>query len=270
MREDDGGVEFSALLHQIHHARGFDCEAYKQSCLRRRVAVRMRARGAHTYEEYRRILSGDTGEYDRLLDALTINVSKFFRNAETWEVLEHRVLPVLWQQGGGSIRCWSAGCAGGEEPYTLAILLLEVARRLHGRIEGWAIDATDLDRESLRRAAEASYRAPAFEEMPATLRGRYTDGADPARLAPEVTALVRLRQHDLLRDPPPQPPYDLILCRNVVIYFDRDRQERLFNRFVEALRPGGFLILGRVETLVGVARDRLTLEDPRERVYRRP
>ncbi len=106
--------------------------------------------------------------------------------------------------------------------------------------------------------------------MPATLRGRYTDGADPARLAPEVTALVRLRQHDLLRDPPPQPPYDLILCRNVVIYFDRDRQERLFNRFVEALRPGGFLILGRVETLVGVARDRLTLEDPRERVYRRP
>jgi len=259
-----------ALLAQIARARGLDCEAYKESCLRRRLAVRMRARGAHTYDDYARVLAADGGEYDRLLDALTINVTKFYRNRETWDALAKQYLPELWAARRGAVRCWSAGCASGEEPYTLAILLLECARQHGERGELQAtVDATDLDRGSLERAAAGRYRVPAFEEMPAALAARYCTSGDVREVAPVVRALVRFRQHDLLSERPPHAPYDLILCRNVVIYFDRPTQDRLFARFADALVPGGILVLGKVETLLGAARTRLRLDDTRERIYRR-
>lgn len=267
-REPDPGLR--ALLDKIAIERGFGCDAYKESCLRRRIAVRMRARGVHTYEEYARELDADRAEYDRLLDALTINVTKFFRNRETWDALTAEVLPGLWAPTGAPPRCWSAGCASGEEAYTLAIVLLERARVVGGRVPPGAIDATDLDRASLERAAAGRYRASAFVEMPAAARARYVTGDDPHELRPEVRAAVRFRRHDLLREPPPAPPYDLVMCRNVVIYFDRPTQERLFLGFIDALRPGGVLVLGKVETLVGAARDGLALLNPRERFYRRP
>jgi chemotaxis methyl-accepting protein methylase len=266
---DDPGLP--ALLAQIARARGLDCEAYKQSCLRRRLAVRMRARGAHSYTDYARVLAADGSEYDRLLDALTINVTKFYRNRETWDVLAERYLPERWSQRRGAVRCWSAGCASGEEPYTLAILLLECARQQgESGAPRAMVDATDLDRASLARAATGRYRATAFEEMPPALANRYCSRGEVREVAPTVRALVRFRQHDLLREPPPQPPYDVVLCRNVVIYFDRPTQDRLFAAFADALAPGGILVLGKVETLLGAARSRLRLDDTRERIYRRP
>ncbi len=260
-----------ALLGKVGEARGFNGNSYKEGCLRRRVAVRMRARGVHTYEQYAAVLDGDAEEYDRLLDTITINVTKFFRNRETWQLLADRVLPALWEAREGRVRCWSAGCASGEEPYTLAVLLLELARSTP-RVPGGRtrIDATDLDRASLALAAEGVYRPPAFDEMPPPFVSRYVRGDERRHVVPEVKALVRFQQHDLLREPPPYPPYDLIMCRNVVIYFDRPTQEVLFQRFADALRPGGYLVLGKVETLVGEVRQELELEDARERVYRRP
>lgn len=259
-----------ALIAQIARVRGFGCAAYKESCLRRRLAVRMRARGAHTFEEYARILREDDTEYERLLDALTINVTKFYRNRETWDTLARTYLPDLWAGRAGAVRAWSAGCASGEEPYTIAMLLLELARATGVEPAGARVDATDLDRTVLARAESGRFRAPAFEEMPPALAERYFAGEGERQVAPEVRALVRFRLHDLLREPPPEPPYDLILCRNVVIYFDRPTQERLFLQFAEALEPGGALVLGKVETLVGEARQRLRLDDTRERIYRRP
>jgi chemotaxis protein methyltransferase CheR len=267
----DADAGFTGLLAQIADARGLRCDAYKPSCLRRRLAVRMRARGVHTFEDYARVLQTDGAEYDRLLDALTINVTKFYRNRETWEAIATRYLPERWAARGGAVRCWSAGCASGEEPYTLAILLLEQARRV-GEAEprdAW-VDATDLDRTSLERAAAGVYRAAAFDELPGDLAARYFSAAEPRAVAPAVRALVRFRQHDVLRERPPAPPYDFIVCRNVVIYFDRATQERLFAEFADALAPGGCLVLGKVETLFGAARGLLRLDDPRERVYRRP
>ncbi len=259
-----------ALLAKIAGARGVGCTSYKESCLRRRLAVRMRARGVHTYEQYAAVLDQDTGEYERLLDALTINVSKLFRNREMWDALAASVLPSLWDESGGRVHCWSAGCASGEEPYTLAILLLEIARRRRDPPDGIRIDATDFDRASLSRAADGVYPDAAFEEAPADLVARYFTADTPRRILPDIRRHVRLLRHDLLQEPPPAPPYDLIMCRNVVIYFDRPTQDRLFLSFVDALRPGGFLVLGKVEILFGGARERLVLENPRERLYRRP
>ncbi len=267
--DEDAG--FRSLTQKISRARGVVCDAYKEKCLRRRLAVRMRACGVHTFAEYAALLDHDAGEYERLIDALTINVTKFYRNPETWNAVAHPHLAELWERRRGQVRVWSAGCASGEEPYTLAVLLAEAARRRGEPV--WlarsAIDATDIDRESLARTAAASYQDTAFVEMPGELVDRYFTAARPRRPVPEIRQLVHVRRHDLLRDGPPRAPYDLIVCRNVVIYFDRPTQERLFSQFADALAPGGRLVLGKVETLFGAARERLTLEDPRERIYRR-
>jgi chemotaxis protein methyltransferase CheR len=262
--------ELAALLDQIATARGLLCDGYKPNCLRRRLAVRMRARGVHTYPEYARVLQADASEYERLLDALTINVTKFFRNREAWDALAARFLPEAWDAQHGALRCWTAGCATGEEAYTLAILLLEHARRTGGNADRSAVDATDLDPSVLARAREGRYRAVAFDETPADLVDRYFTREEERAVGAPVRALVRFAQHDLLRDAPPRPPYDVITCRNVVIYFGRPNQERLYHVFADALRPGGILMLGKVETLVGTdVRARFRLEDTRERIYRR-
>ncbi len=267
----DAGLHM--VMHKVATARGFECRAYKESCLRRRIAVRMRARGAHTYAAYAAILDQDAREFDRLLDALTVNVSKFYRNADTWDAIAMDVLPDLWQSRRGFVRCWSAGCAAGEEPYTLAMLLAEQARRAgwRGDMGAW-IDATDFDETCLARAQKATYRAQAFDEMPKALSVRYlTAGAAPERwrVLSEIQALVRFRRRNLTQQAPPHPPYDLILCRNVVIYFDRSTQEELFLRMADALTPGGYLVLGKVESLFGEGANRLKLVNLRERIYRR-
>ncbi len=261
---------FKALTQQISRARGLACGSYKDRCLRRRIAVRMRARGVHTYDEYRRVLDTDPHEYDLLLDALTINVTKFFRNLETWQALAPR-LAALWTERAGQVRVWSAGCASGEEPYTVAVALAEAARQRGQEtlLERARVDATDIDRASLERTRAAAFPEAAFSEMPPELTRRYFTAEPPRHPLPALQRIVRVHQHDLTSQPPPAPPYDLIVCRNVVIYFDRPLQERLFETFTDALAPGGILVLGKVETLFGPARQRLVLEEPRERIYRR-
>ena len=259
--DDEAG--FRALTSKISCARGVCCGSYKDKCLRRRIAVRMRARGVHTYDDYAKLLDQDAREYQELLDALTINVTKFFRNAETWNALRPYLKTLARQQPG--LRVWSAGCASGEEPYTIAVLLAETIG--DGGLERSFIDATDIDRLSLERTRQARYPEGAFSEMPADLRRRYFRDGQPVQ---PVRDVVRVLAHDLTREPPPRPPYDLIVCRNVVIYFERGAQERLFQTFVTALVPGGILVLGKVETLFGPARAQLTLVDPRERIYVRP
>ena len=260
-----------ALTDKISQARGVCCEAYKERCLRRRLAVRMRARGVHTFDAYSQVLDADAAEYDRLLDTLTINVTKFWRNAETWQALAPYVLE-LWNARHGHMRVWSAGCASGEEPYTLAVALAETARGLRedDLLSRVRIDATDVDRESLERTRAGDFPEGTFSEMPADLTRRYFTAGATRRPLPALEQIVQVRRHDLTCEPPPHPPYDLIVCRNVVIYFDRPMQERLFQTFADGLVPGGILLLGKVETLVGPARERLKLEDPRERIYRRP
>jgi chemotaxis protein methyltransferase CheR len=267
-------VAFAHLARQITRTSGFALGAYKDKCIRRRIAVRMRACGVHTYDDYRVLLERTPGEYDRLRDALTINVTRFYRNAETWNLLRREVLPTLLDNRRGEVRVWSAGCASGEEPYTLALLAADHLDRVgrSGDLARLTIDATDIDRTSLDRARVACYRAEGLTELPDDLALPYFEAAGDGerRVADRLRRRVDVRTLDLSREPPLRTDYHLILCRNVVIYFDRAMQERLFQTFVDALVPGGYLVLGKVETLFGAARDRLTLVDPRERVYRRP
>jgi chemotaxis methyl-accepting protein methylase len=264
---DDG---LPALLAQVERHRGLALRCYKERCLRRRLAVRMRARGVHTFGEYAALLGRAPEEYDLLVAALAINVTKFLRNPETYAVVRERVLEPLWRRGG-PIRIWSAGCASGEEPYTLALLFHRIAGEQRAAVRRRVrIDASDLDAGALDDLRRASYLRPAVEDLPPELLAAHFSAGPPFVLDPLVASCVRPLLHDLTRDPAPEPPYDLIVCRNVVIYFDRPLQERLFADFAEALVPGGHLLLGKVEALFGDARGRLVLEDARERLYRRP
>lgn len=275
MIEQEAPDEFAELTRKIARDRGFGCASYKEKCLRRRIAVRMRARGVHTYGEYARVLDSDAGEYERLLDALTINVTRLFRNPETYEAIARKVIPPLWERTEGRMGIWSAGCSSGEEAYSLAILVHRHAAAL-GQLS-WlsrtTIVGTDIDRASLAAAERAEYPESAFVDTPPELRAEYFAADPPHVVRADVRRMVRFERRDLLRDPPPENMpggIHLIACRNVIIYFDRNTQEALFQRFHDALLPGGHLILGKVETLLGAARSSFTTVEPRERIFRRP
>ena len=265
--------EYASLARRISREAGFTVEAYKDKCVRRRIAVRMRACGVHTYADYQALLERSPLEYDRLRDALTINVTRFYRNPETWNLLRRDILPGVCAPGRHEIRIWSAGCSSGEEAYTLAILAAEHfdgAGRSTDLRRLW-VDATDVDRLSLERARSARYRPESLVEMPAELIRRYFEPVPPeTQVVPRVRERVDVRRLDLSGGRPLRRDYHLIACRNVLIYFDRPMQERLFQLFTDSLLPGGYLVLGKVEGLVGPVRDRLQLVDARERIYRRP
>ena len=262
---------FAELTAKIARDRGFGCASYKDKCLRRRIAVRMRARGVHTYGDYARVLDSDRDEYDKLLDALTINVTKLFRNWETYGVIASTVVPALWAQPAAPLRIWSAGCSSGEEPYSRAALFHQHAERLGaladlaGRV---SVLGSDIDVRSLAAAEQGGFEEGDFADTPAVLRQRYFSPIAPFTIVPEVKRLVRFEHRDLLAQDPPPGLHHLICCRNVLIYFDRDTQERLFDKFHRALAPGGFLVLGKVETLLGAARTRFVAVDARERIFR--
>jgi len=268
--DDEAG--FAALTRRVSKDAGLTLDAYKDKCLRRRLLVRMRACGVHTYGEYMGVLDRRPEEWEKLKDALTINVTRFYRNPETWDRLRRDVLPELMKARHGRLTAWSAGCASGEEPHTLAMLCTVVAEALGH--PAWAdrvrIDATDIDRQSLERAAAGRYPTGAFVEAPAWITAQFCEAVEDGwQVRESVRKLVTVRRLDLTREPSPGTGYDLILCRNVVIYFDRPMQEHLFAQFADALAPGGILVLGKVETLLGPARERLTLVDARERIFRR-
>jgi chemotaxis methyl-accepting protein methylase len=167
---------------------------------------------------------------------------------------------------------WSAGCSSGEEPYSLAALVHKhaVARRETRGLSRVDILGTDVHGPSLETAVQGTYPANVFDEVPADIRATYfSPGPPPFRVSAELRRFVRFEINDLLREDAPGSGFSLIACRNVLIYFDRASQERLFDHFHAALAPGGFLVLGMVETLFGDARRRFATVDARTRIFRR-
>ncbi len=264
-------AEFLELTAKIARERDFRCGSYKEKCLRRRIAVRMRARAVHTYADYARILDGDNVEWDKLMDALTINVTKLFRNWETYALLADTIVPEVWAAHSDQIRVWSAGCSSGEEPYSLATLFFRAGERSRRAAtpERVRILGTDIDKRSLDSARAARFDEDAFADTPKEYRDRYFTAGYPASVLPEIKALVALERRDLLLESAPPGGFHVIVCRNVLIYFDRETQEMLFQRFHDALLPGGMLVLGKVETLLGGIRNKFAAVEARERIYRK-
>jgi len=257
------------LAKMINAETGFDILQYKERPLKRRLAVRLRACQLSTYPEYAKRLAQDKSEYPKLLDALTINVTNFYRNPETFKAISAGVLPLLAGQSDSSrpLTIWSAGCSSGEEPYSLAILWREFSAG-SGASRPCRILATDIDRQSMEKAQLGIYDQNSMNEIPPELVKKYFNISSKYYiLSEDIKRMVEYRHFDLL-EPSPYTGLDLILCRNVLIYFSRQAQEFIFESFKKSLRPGGFLVLGKVETLFGQVKESFIPFDPKERIYR--
>jgi chemotaxis methyl-accepting protein methylase len=265
-------ASFAALTAQIVAAKGVAVGSYKTACLERRIASRMRSRDVASYDAYAKLLRDEPAEYDALLDALTINVTHLFRDTDVWEAVATRVLPELWATPHESLHSWVAGCASGEEAYTLASLWHQLIQqrgesRRTGRVR---ITATDIEPSALEVARAGKYSREAFRDTPIDVRARYFSPSEPSVAADDLRRMIRFEQRDLLKSAPPAGTVHLITCRNVLIYFDKPSQDAIFARFRASLVPGGYLVVGKAEALLGAARDMFVAVDHKVRLFRRP
>jgi two-component system, chemotaxis family, CheB/CheR fusion protein len=243
--------EFETLLLYLKQSRGFDFTAYKRSSLMRRVLVRMQNVEIKSFAEYLDFLQVDPDEFTRLFNTILINVTSFFRDAATWEFLGASVLPQLLDSipPEDPIRWWSAGCASGEEAYSMAILLAEALGpdQFRARVK---IYGTDVDEEALTEARQAMYSSRSVEEVPPALLQKYFDQhGDRFVFNKELRRSVIFGRHDLIQDAPISR-INLLACRNCMMYFNAEAQARILARFQFALADGGLLFLGKAETLL--------------------
>jgi chemotaxis methyl-accepting protein methylase len=234
---------FHAILRTLHEHTGTDFSCYRPSTIMRRVWNRMISVGTNSFCDYLELLRGSDIEAMRLLERVTIKVSRFYRNREVFDVLRKLVIPELRAQDGhGPLRIWSAGCGFGEEPYTLAMLLEEAG------VDG-DIVATDIDESALHAARAGRYRDAAVDELPADLLERFLERIDGGYgVTAAIRARVRFERGDLTRHLAcTQTQFDLVCCRNVLIYLAHDVQRRVVQSLIDSLRPGGYLCLGEAE-----------------------
>jgi chemotaxis protein methyltransferase CheR len=267
--ERANGAALERIRRSVLEARGLDLSHYKGSFVRRRLAVRQRALGVERLARYAPRLESDPAEMELLIHALTVNVSEFFRNPEVFGLLERDVLrPLLAdsRRDGRPLRCWSAGCATGEELYSVAILLARC-----GGGEATALLGTDIDRQAVAAARAGIFDEARLREVDARTRRTYFEpGPEPRtfRIRQDRIPPVRFQVRDVMTRSV-QRGVDLLLCRNLLIYVDLDLQEHLLGLLARALRPGGVLVLGRVERLMGEVRREFEALDPKERIYRK-
>ena len=260
---------FEALKELFVTEKGLDLEAYKEKCILRRIYLKVRSRGYSDLGSYYRELRRDRDELERLFQYLTINVTEFFRNPAAFDYLEKEVLPDLMVRHGvhGGFNIWSAGCSSGEEPYSLAITLMRVARRLRLQTS-FSVFASDVDRSVLDRGREGRYAREALKNLTEDDLGEFFFEEDGRfRVGDEIRKLVTFRVGDILKDRP-GGKQSLIVCRNLLIYFSRENQERIITGFSRALHHGGYLMLGKAETLIGRNRSYFQCVSPAERIYR--
>jgi two-component system CheB/CheR fusion protein len=244
---------FESLLQFLQQSRGFDFTGYKRPSLTRRVARRMQQLGLQNYEDYRDRLEVDQAEFAQLFDTILINVTSFFRDEAAWDFVAREVLPALLaaKKPGEHVRVWSAGCASGEEAYSIAMLLAEAmgAQAFRERVK---VYATDVDEHALAQARLATYGARDIEPVPPELRERYFERANGRfQFRSDLRRSVIFGRHDLVQDAPISR-LDLLVCRNVLMYFNAEAQSRMLGKFHFALnsRAKSYLFLGRAEMLL--------------------
>ena len=264
---EDVGLELVLRQLTARGAGGF--EWYKDSCLLRRIEVRMRARRVETLSGYAVLLQDDPAEVERLLHTLSVRVTGFFRNPDTWRrlrvTLEH--LPDAAARG---LTSWSMGCATGEETWSMAMLLRDLARVAGPDAMGQvAVVGSDVDAQALAVADAGRYPAPSAAAIRVVLREPYgvlNDGC--FEVDPALRPLVTFRREDLTSSPRDPARYDLVCCRNLLIFLGREGQRRVLDAACRALRPGGILALGRTESLVALPDAGLEPVDLTHRLYR--
>ena len=254
--------DFCTIKDTLHGDAGIALDETKVPLVYSRLAKRIRALGLSSFRDYCALILSHEGvdERQRMLAALTTNVTRFFREPHHFEHLRRHVLPPLLADAGrgGSVRIWSAGCSTGQEPYSIALTIL-------GMLPGAAsldirILATDIDTNVIATARTAEYPDDLVRDIPVDLRSRWLKrtGGGAWAMSAEVRELVRFRELNLIRDWPMKRPFHAIFCRNVVIYFDEPTQATIWRRFSDNLIRGGTLLIGHSERVLGPAQSRFT------------
>jgi Methylase of chemotaxis methyl-accepting proteins len=262
--------DFKLLKKVITGNTDFNCEHYKEAHFRRRVNVRVRATNSESYGAYLKFLKRNPQEYEALVDTLTVNVSEFFRNPETFGIIEKEIIPSIIKYRSESlirsIRIWSAGCAAGEETYSLAILLHRTLKTEFNKYR-ISIIGTDIDTKSLEKARKGVYSENSVKNLDTSSKERYfLKQKDAYQVIDELKSITQFKRHDLISDSRIDH-FDLIVCRNVMIYFKKETQERLQLNFYQALEKRGFFVIGKSETLLENPSSLFKPYNTRERLY---
>ena len=269
--------DFERFSRLVYEHCGIKLPPHKRSMLEARLRKRLRAHDLHTFEDYAEMVFAQedcTEEMVKLIDVVTTNKTDFFREPAHFDYLVQSALPFMVNRFGSGIKqplkVWSAGCSTGKEPYTLAMILKDYQSRMaefHFDILG-----TDICTEALEKAVLGIYAADKAEPIPTALKKRYLlkskdPGMRQVRIIPELRSMVRFRRLNFMEtDFGFREPFDVIFCRNVIIYFDRPTQERLLSKLVDNLASGRYIFLGHSETLLGLD---LPLTQMAPSVYRR-
>jgi len=252
--------DFRKIAAMLHGDAGIALPETKATLVYSRLAKRLRALGLSSFKDYCALVASSDGldERQKMLAALTTNVTRFFREPHHFEHLRTKVLPPLLERAraGGRVRLWSAACSSGQEPYSCALTLLQAAPDL-ARLDV-KILASDIDPNMVAEGRAGVYGESAMAGIPADLKSRGFDRVDAAggpawRAKPELRDLISFRELNLIGDWPMRGRFDVIFCRNVVIYFEEDTQAHVWNRFAPVIQPGGTLYIGHSERVCGPA-----------------
>ncbi len=236
--------DFARFIANIKRSTSIDLSQYKENQMRRRLTTLRMKYGYTTFTQYFTALSGDAKLRNEFLDRMTINVSEFWRNPNRWQLLKDKFLPQMIKESSSRLQIWSAACSTGEEPYTLGMILdkLEV-------LDSTMLLATDIDDGVLSKAKEGVYLERSLREVPDYFKTKYFSPADGAfKVSDRLKKSVKFQKQNLLLDNFGDN-YDLIVCRNVMIYFTEEAKHLLYGKFSKALKSGGLLFVGSTEQI---------------------
>ena len=221
-----------------------DLNFYKEKQMRRRIDTLVTKNGAKSYEEYVTMIRKDKVLFEQFVNFLTINVSEFYRNTDQWKLMDETVIPKILENNKRQIKIWSAACSTGDEPYSLAMAFSK-----HVPLSNIKILATDIDKQVIAHAQVGLYNAKSIAGVPEDMKKKYfTQVGTSYQIADEIKRCVEFKEHNLLKDIYPRD-FDLILCRNVVIYFTDEAKDMIYAKFFESLKKKGVLFIGSTEQI---------------------
>lgn len=222
-----------------------DLNAYKERQMKRRIDALISKHGISGYEDYVQVLKTDKARFEEFVNYLTINVSEFYRNVDQWKVMEKEIVPELIKKFGKNLKIWSAACSTGDEPYSLVMALSR-----HIPLNMIRITATDIDKQVIAKAKVGLYSEKSIASVPDDLKKKYfTKVGLSYQISDEIKSRVDFKEHNLLENNYPKD-YDMIVCRNVLIYFTEEAKDEVFRKFYQSLKPGGILFIGSTEQII--------------------
>lgn len=237
--------DYEYLKKEVYALTSIDLNAYKERQMKRRIDTLISKHSIKGYDQYVHGLKTQQELFDEFVNYITINVSEFYRNPEQWKIMDEDIIPELVKKFGKNLKIWSAACSTGDEPYSLVMALSR-----HIPLNQIKIYATDLDKQVIAKAKVGLYSSKSVAAVPDDFKKKYFTQVGPSyKISPDIQARVEFHEHNLLKDTYPRD-YNMIVCRNVLIYFTEEAKDEVFRKFFGALARGGILFIGSTEQII--------------------